>query len=90
MNEPRPLLALYKLLWEQIKDVEDFISGLCFEINRLSAIPDEKEILRSHLLANKPKNITDSGYWFMLNEEGTADRKAFVQRMIKELSDGSN
>lgn len=59
MNQPSPLLALYKLLWEQIKDME-LIYSLCFEVrdlnyNKIISFSDRCSLMR-HLNLNLPDN----------------------------------
>jgi len=72
MNEPRPLLTLYKLLWEQIKGKRKQISlmeeTLIMNINDKISFSDES-FIDEHIR----KNFDNS------------DVKVFVQRMIKEL-----
>jgi len=76
MKEPRPLLALYKLLWEQIKDKEnvEYLNVILIFMSKYEIItPKEEDYLSFHIIINIDKKDIDK------------DRKAFVQRMIKEL-----
>lgn len=90
MNEPENtrLLRLYKLLWEQIKDLDSNVLdyGICSIVvdmySDATISHEEKYQLNTHMRNNKPNQDL---YWFEDGEKGTADRKAFVQRMIKEL-----
>lgn len=73
MNEPRSLLALYKLLWEQIKDIENV--GYIFDyVDGLNANKKERGVLENHMFENMSNDCFD-----------THTRKAFVLRMIKQL-----
>lgn len=79
-NEPRPLLELYKLLWEQIKDKS--ITGLLnhtLKLQYLNVITyQEMELLDLHILDEKQKL------------GGFVNSKSFVQRMIAELENEIN
>lgn len=76
MNEPRPLLELYKLLWEQIKDREfDYFYRETLELREKGIISRlEEDCLDYHAEMSIGNDFLSSD-----------DRKAFVQRMIKEL-----
>lgn len=86
MNEPRTLLELYKLLWEQIKDCEIFC--LCGRIdfmrNHKIISLYESILLYNDLEKYKPLRIRGV-YWWRLTKKGISYRKKLVQRMIKEL-----
>lgn len=93
MSQPRSLLDLYKLLWEQIKD-EDLLTGLCRILSEmwieLKISTYEFNIMRKHFKEKLPKGRYGTDKWlcWKLSQEGTQQRKEFLQRMIKELEDG--
>lgn len=72
MNEPRPLLELYKLLWEQIKDDlnPDIIRTILSLRTENKVTEQELKSLSSHYINNYSNYET---------------RRESVQRMIKEL-----
>lgn len=81
MKEPRPLLALYKLLWEQIKDedITSWFSSIIIQMHKSEIINfNEYEAIRNSI-------VWRCGDSWPLTKQGTEARKAFVQRMIKEL-----
>lgn len=87
-TEPKQksLLELYQLLWEQIKDETLLAYGLCYVVRTYLEISrSEIYVLRKSIEFNMPDK--ESTYGWPRTEQGTADRKAFVQRMIKELQD---
>lgn len=81
MNEPENtrLLRLYKLLWEQIKD-KPRVYSLQRESN-VMYINDEISRQEMQILDDSLYEDWSKTYLF----SNTKNRKAFVQRMIKEL-----
>lgn len=81
------LLRLYKLLWEQIKDIKQPFC-LCDELTWFGeqdyVSSKEYRLLYASVKDNLP-TADPEGFCFPFNEEGIYQRKSFVQRMITEL-----
>jgi c-di-AMP phosphodiesterase-like protein len=74
------LLRLYKLLWEQIKDMKRLeMNDIFYEAQMLDLSREEVSIIASHIL----DNYEDKSDPF--SETGLRKSKSFVQRMITEL-----
>lgn len=92
MNNTEPkqksLLELYKLLWEQIKGQNKLLFGLCAELRFMAykGIISEVEhfIIDDDIWEQIEKQGKES-YLFPLTEQGTSDRKSFVQQQIEKL-----
>lgn len=74
MNEPRPLLHLYQLLLEQIKDEPH-----CYSL--LTEVTSYLEIAK--VISREEENLIDED--IIAKYDVSECQKAFVQRMIKQL-----
>lgn len=87
----RTIKELYELLLEQIKEMKIICSGLCIECRemRIQGLisKDEEDILQRNIERDRPRK-KQSAYGWSLNEQGTEERKQFLQLRIKELTHG--
>lgn len=87
-TEPRPLLKLYELLWEQIKGQNKLLFGLCCELREMrikGIITYEEQELMEDSIFKSPLLHGKKIYMHPLTEKGTEKRKSFVQQQIEKL-----